>query len=265
MLRVQRALAAAGFRRYATYRQATAAGAFTNTVFGFLRTYVLLAVAAEAGSVGGYSGLDLVTYVWLGQGMLAVVNAWEPLDLAERVRSGDVVADLLRPVDPLGAYLWADLGRAGFAVLTRFAAPLAVGAAVFGLALPEEPLTYPLFAVSALAAVLIGFACKYLIGLSAFWLLDIRGVTMLWVLASGVGSGLAFPLTVLPDWLSALLWVATPFPSLLQSSVDIAVERGGLGHGLALLGGQVLWAALLLWLCSVAQRRGVRKLVVQGG
>jgi ABC-2 type transport system permease protein len=41
-----RALVGAGFRRYATYRQATVAGAVTNTVFGFLRCYVLLAVAA---------------------------------------------------------------------------------------------------------------------------------------------------------------------------------------------------------------------------
>ena len=42
------ALAWSGFRRYATYRQATAAGSFTNIVFGFLRCYVLLAVAAGA-------------------------------------------------------------------------------------------------------------------------------------------------------------------------------------------------------------------------
>jgi hypothetical protein len=31
------ALAWSGFRRHATYRQATVAGAFTNVVFGFLR------------------------------------------------------------------------------------------------------------------------------------------------------------------------------------------------------------------------------------
>ena len=40
------ALAGSGFRRWSTYRQATAAACFTNTVFGFLRAYVLLAVVA---------------------------------------------------------------------------------------------------------------------------------------------------------------------------------------------------------------------------
>ena len=265
MPRASLALVKAGFRRYSTYRQATAAGIFTNSVFGFLRCYLLLSVAAEAGSVAGYDGPQLVSYVWLGQGMLAVVNSWAPLDLAERVRTGDVVSDLLRPIDPLWSYMWTDLGRAAFALLTRFAVPLAVGALAFGLYLPANPLVYPVFLVSVLLAVLAGFACRYLVGLSAFWLLDIRGVNIAWVFFSGFASGLYFPLAILPEWISTLLWVATPFPVLMQSSIDIGVERGGLGHGLLLLAGQAGWVVVLFWVCRAVQRRAVGRLVVQGG
>src|SRR5262245_15462414 len=46
-------LAKTGFRRYSTYRQATLAGIFTNSVFGFLRCYVMLAVAACRGGASG--------------------------------------------------------------------------------------------------------------------------------------------------------------------------------------------------------------------
>ncbi|GAA3038120.1 ABC transporter permease [Actinokineospora globicatena] len=266
MARVQAALVAAGFRRYATYRQATFAGAFTNTVFGFLRCYILLSVAATAGGVmAGYTGPQLASYVWLGQGLLAVVNSWTMLDLAERVRTGDVVADLLRPVDPLWTYLWTDLGRAVYAVLTRFLAPLVVGAVAFGLYVPQSLLTYPLFALSTLLAIVVCFACRYLIGLTAFWLLDIRGVMMFWVFVSGAASGLYFPLAILPDWLATVLWVATPFPSLLQAPLDVIVERGGTGHALLVCLGQVVWTVLLLLACRVAQASAVRKLVVQGG
>ena len=35
-----------GYRRFATYRAATLAGIFTNTAFGFMRAYVLVALAA---------------------------------------------------------------------------------------------------------------------------------------------------------------------------------------------------------------------------
>ena len=132
------ALAGAGFRRYSTYRQATVAGAFTNTVFGFMRCYIVLSVTDAAGQAAGYDSGQLVTFVWLGQGLLAVVDYWTPLDLAERVRTGDVVSDLLRPVDPLLNYLSTDLGRAGYAMLTRFVVPVTVGMLAFDPYLPAD-------------------------------------------------------------------------------------------------------------------------------
>lgn len=61
------------------------------------------------------------------------------------------------------------------------------------------------------------------------------------------------------------LWVATPFPSMLQAPLDVLVERGTTGSLLGLVAGQAAWAAALLVLCRAVQRRAERKLVVQGG
>jgi ABC-2 type transport system permease protein len=64
MIRLFMALARAGFRRYATYRQAIVAGAFTNSVFGLLRCYVILAVATGGGGLAaGYISPQLATFV----------------------------------------------------------------------------------------------------------------------------------------------------------------------------------------------------------
>ena len=115
------ALVSAGFRRFSTYRQATVAGLFTNIVFGFLRCYVLLAVAGSAAI--GYDLRQMATYVWVSQGLIATVGLWGDTGLSERIRTGDVVADLLRPVPPVVSYLATDLGRAGFAALARFCRP----------------------------------------------------------------------------------------------------------------------------------------------
>jgi ABC-2 type transport system permease protein len=259
------ALAGAEFRRYVTYRQATAAGAFTNTVFGFMRCYILLSVAAVTGQMAGYSAGQLVTFVWVGQGLLAVVNHWGQQELPERVRSGQVVSDLLRPVDLMAGFLAADTGRAGHAMLTRFVVPVAVGLFAFDFYLPAHAGTYPLFALSTVLAVLVCSACRYLVALTSFWLLDVRGTQMVWVVAAGVGSGLYFPLPVLPDWAVVLLWVGTPFPALLQAPLDVLVERGGTGHGLVLVAGQVAWLVVAVGVARVVQRRALRRLVVQGG
>jgi ABC-2 type transport system permease protein len=259
-LRMYTALAGAEFRRY---RQAMAAATFTNSVFGFLRCYALLAAAAGAGGVaGGYDPARLALYVWAGQGLIGTVNVWARPELADRITSGEVVADLLRPVDPIWQYLAADLGRAGYAALTRFVVPVVVGALAFDLYVPARPATYPLFVLSMLMATVISLACRYLVNASAYWLLDARGPVLLWVVVSSVLSGLYFPLPFLPDWALAALYVATPFPYLLQVPLDILVERYETGAAVA---GQLAWVVVMLSLARLVQRRAERRLVIQGG
>jgi ABC-2 type transport system permease protein len=235
------------------------AGLFTNIVFGFLRCYVLLAVVGNRAA--GYDLRQIALYVWVSQGLIATVGLWGDTGLSDRIRTGDVVADLLRPVPPVVSYLATDLGRAGFAVLARFLGPVLVGALAFDLYRPHHLTSYPLFAVSALLATVICFGCRYVVNAAAYWLLDARGPQMSWLLASNVLTGLYFPLTFLPGWLATVLWWATPFPWLVQAPVDILVERGSP----ALIGGQLVWVVLALALAGYVQRRGERRLVVQGG
>jgi ABC-2 type transport system permease protein len=261
------ALAWSGFRRFATYRQATIAGAFTNTVFGFLRCYVLLAVAAGAsgGRPAGYDRQQLATFVWLGQGLLSVVALWGWTDLSDRIRSGDVVAELLRPVNPVISYLAPDVGRAGHALVTRFVPPVVMGAIFFDFYTPHRWQTVPLFALSVVLAVVGGFGCRFLVNASAYWLHDARGPNILWTLASGVLAGLYFPLRFLPGWLAVSLWVATPLPGLLQTPIDVFLERDPPALQAGLVALQALWATGLLLLCRAVQRRAERRLVLQGG
>jgi len=254
----------AGFRRYATYRQATLAAAFTNSVFGFLKTYVLLAALGERVTVAGYDAVQLATFVWVGQGLLGVVELFTWTELAERVRDGTVASDLLRPVDPIWAYLGTDLGRAGHATMTRLAIPVLVGAAFFPLYVPTRPVTYLLAAASVVLAVVVSFGTRYLTNLVAFWWLDVRGANLVWLIGSTMLSGLALPVAFFPDVVRPLVW-ATPFPWMFQAPLDVLLERRGTGHQVLLLGGQVVAAAVVLAACHLVQRRAVRKLVIQGG
>ncbi|MGH3428441.1 MAG: ABC transporter permease, partial [Mycobacteriales bacterium] len=188
------ALVGSGFRRWSSYKQATFAAAFTNSAFGFLKCYVLLAVVHAQHRVGGYDAEQLVTYVWLGQGLLGVVTLWGWTELSDRVKSGDVAIDLLRPTDPLPAYYAADLGRAGHAALTRLIIPLCVGAVAFGLYVPHRPQTVGVLLVSIVAAVSISFAVRYLVNLTAFWVLDARGFIAAWMVCGNIATGLMVPL-----------------------------------------------------------------------
>jgi ABC-2 type transport system permease protein len=256
--------AMAGFRRHATYRQAMFAAMFTNTVFGFIRAAVMLAVAG-AGAVVGYDEARMMTFVWVGQGLIGVVLLWAPTELADRIRSGDVIADLLRPVNLVGQQLAADLGRAALAMLTRFVGPIAVGAIFFPLYAPRRPATYLLFAASVALATVVCFGCRYLVNAAAYWLMDVRGPQVAWTLLSTTLGGLYFPLWFLPHGAALALIAATPFPSIIQLPLDVLIERGSPLQQAGCVGVQLGWAVGMLALCRWVQRQGERKMVIQGG
>ena len=258
------ALVRAGFGRYSRYRRATYASAFTNTVFGFLNCYLFLAVLGARTTVVGYDAAGLTTFVWVGQGLLGVVQLFTWTDVADRIRTGDIVSDLLRPVDPLWAFLAIDLGRAGHALLIRLTVPVAVGAVVFRLRWPATPASWALTGLSVALAVVVSFALRYACNLLAFWWLDARGPNSIWLLGTALFGGLFVPVPFYPGWLQVVAWL-TPFPWMFQAPLDVLLERGGPAHQLALVGGQVVVAAAGLALAYGVQRRALRTLEVQGG
>ena len=120
-------IARRGYGRYAAYPAATLAGIWTNTVFGFLQAYILLALYENRTEIGGYEPTDAVTYVWFAQAMLMTVYAFGWFEVALRIRSGDVATDLARPLDPLGYWLAFDLGRALYHLVFRGIPPFLLG------------------------------------------------------------------------------------------------------------------------------------------
>ena len=125
------------YARISTYRSATVAGAFTNTVFGFLLAYVLLAVYAERPEVGGFDAVDAVTFTFVAQGMLMVLGMFNDTEMADRITTGDVIVDLQRPYDHQAWWAGVSYGKAAYYVLFRGIPPFLIGALVFDLRLPS--------------------------------------------------------------------------------------------------------------------------------
>ena len=262
-MRLDWEIAKLGWRRYAAYPWATAAGMFTNTIFGFLQAYILLAVYRHRSDVGGFSAADTVTYVWLAQSMLMTVYIFGWYSFAERIKDGSIATDLARPLDPQRYWLAYDLGRAPYHLIFRGLVPFVFGAFVFQLHYPS-PLDALAFLASLAIAVVVSFGFRFLYNAVAFWLLDYRGVMVLAVTLVIFFSGMGMPIRFFPHWLRELAY-ALPFASILQTPVDIWLgKRNGLELVL-FMGLQVLWALVLLGLGRVALARGTRRLVIQGG
>lgn len=263
--RVYAKLAATEFRRYSTYRLAVLAGLFTNSVFGFIRVSVLAAaIGANGAAVAGYDAKQASTYVWLGQAYIAPLAIMGGLEIADRVKSGEIAVDLARPLDLYASWWARDLGRAGFGLISRGILPLLIGAATVGLALPPVWTAYPLGLVSLFVAVSISFTLRFMINLLAFWVLDVRGFQNFYFVLISLLSGFLIPVHFFPPLLQTIAY-ASPAPSVLQLPVDVMSGRVVGGEALATIGVQLGWLAGLVVLARVMQWAAARRLVVQGG
>lgn len=263
-LRLDWELARRGYARYAAYPGATIAGLFTNTVFGFMRASILLALFEHRAEIGGYDATATVTYVWLGQALIMTVYIWGWNDLALRIRTGDIATDLIRPVHPLRAGLAFDLGRALYHALFRGVLPLLIGAIAFQLVFPADAVVWLAFVASAGLAVAVSYAFRVLYNLAAFWLLDHRGPSMLAMIAANLFSGFLIPIAFFPDWLATIAR-ATPFPAMVQVPIDIFVGATAGPQIAFALASQLAWALALFAVAHYVFALGTRRLVVQGG
>ncbi|KQX82848.1 MULTISPECIES: ABC-2 family transporter protein [unclassified Streptomyces] len=262
--RLYATVAAGGFRRYATYRVATAAGVFTNTVFGLILVYTYLALWDERPHLGGYDQAQAVTYVWLGQALfatLAIQGGGFEIELMERIRTGEVAIDLYRPADLQAWWLAADLGRALFQLLGRGVLPFVFGALFFPTALPHDPVIWAAFAVTIALAMVVGYGIRFLVALSGFWLMDGTGAVQVLMVTGMFFSGMALPLNAFPQPLGDIVTLL-PWSALLQMPADVLMGRTDPLFAFVFQAG---WAVVLLAVGRLVQGAATRRVVVQGG
>ena len=247
---------------------ATAAGVFTNTVFGFIVAYTYIALWDERPHLGGYDQAQALTYRVAGPGA-AGDRGHDGRRFQEELRSGS--APVTSPSTCTGPPTsscggWPrDLGRAAFQLLGRGMVPMVLRRA--GLPTwrcPAVPADLAAFLVSVLLGVVVSFAIRYLVGAARVLAAGRAGADPDHAGSPGMFfSGMVLPLNVFPGALGEIARVL-PWAALLQVPADVLLgeHTGARVAGRGLPGG---WAVALLAAGRLLQSAATRKVVVQGG
>ena len=252
------------FARQTTYRASNLAGLTTNVFFGILRTYLFIGLYAGRDIEAGWTLQDAIAFVWLGQALLMPIHMWVDSELAETIRSGDVVSDLSKPFDYYLFWLSKDAGRALFHVVFRFVPTLAFGLLLFDVQLPSDSGRWLAFAVSMVLAVWISFGVRFLVNVSTFWMLDQRGLAVALMFAASFLSGFLVPLNYWPEAASAVV-VWLPFAGMVQAPMDVILGKAFGLEVLNVLVFQLAWALTLLVVGRLVVTLAIRRVVTQGG
>ena len=267
-----RAVVSARFRTLLQYRAAAFAGFATQLFWGAIKLMILAAFFAATTEPQPMNMTQVVAYVWLGQALLGMLPWNVDADFREQVRDGTVAYDLLRPLD-LYAYWFGRTLAFRIAAPTLRGIPMVVFAMVllpiFGLgdwALvpPPSAAAFVGFVVAVVLAALLATVVTLLAHISLLWTISGVGMDRILAVLVTVFSGQVVPLPLFPDWLQPILnW--QPFRGL--ADVPYRIYSGNIPPGEVVpeLVFILVWTVALVALGRLILRRGVRRMVVQGG
>jgi ABC-2 type transport system permease protein len=246
------------------YRAANLSGLATNLFFGLLRAALLTALYGTRHSVTGVSLAGAITFTGLTQAVIALLSIFGWWDVMNSVYSGEVGADLLKPLGYLRYWMARDLGRALAALLTRGLTIMVAYSLIFGITLPRGSGGWSALAAALSLSWLVSFSWRFLVNLASFWTPNAQGIGRALFATSWFLSGFIMPLRFFPDWFNAFCHL-TPFPAMVNTVVEVYLGVLSPSQLTTALAVQALWAAALLGASHLALHRGVRRLVIQGG
>ena len=266
------ALGSVRLRAMLQYRAVALAALATQVFWGLLRLMILDGFYGSAPAASDFSSAHYVSYIWLGQALFGLFPlSVDPL-AAERIRSGTVAYELLRPLDLYANWTISAIGwRIGRTVFR--AAPLVLFAVflppLFGR--PEWALGPPAgmaatigFAAAISLAVLTGAAITLLGQAIMLWTLSSAGWNALVPGVAWICSGMVVPLPYLPEWTQAVLEIM-PFAGLIDTPFRIYSGHLAGAAAVQALAVQAAWVVALVAVGHRLLARGLRKVVIQGG
>jgi len=262
----------ARFQLMLQYRTAALAGFATQCWWGGIRIMVFAAFYGANEAAAPMSLRDAVTYVWLGQALLALLPWLADPEVSQAVRTGGVGYDRLRPLDAYGYWYARTLGWMLARALPRAALMLLgagivlplVGLDAWAWQPPAGVTATLLFIVSLALMIALATAVLMLANVVVAASLNERGVNAVLAPLVIVFSGQLVPLNFFPQSVQPLLHLQ-PFAGLVD--IPFRIYFANLAGSVALqsLALQAGWTLALIALGRIAMERVMRRLEMQGG
>lgn len=266
------AVVCARFRVLLEYRAAAFAGFVTQLFWGCIKVMILAAFYENARGPLPMSLSQTISYVWLGQALLGLLPWNLEAELQEKITSGAVAYELLRPVELYS--LWYARSVAYRTATTALRCPLMVGFSLlvmpalglgrWALQPPPSLASALLFLVSLTITVALAASVMMLMNAALLLTLEGRGLNTIMIGVIILFSGMVAPLPLFPDWLQPVLRYQ-PLRGLID--VPLRIYSGHIVPRAAAteIGMQLAWTCALVALGRRLLLRASRTLQVQGG
>lgn len=255
------------FQSNMAYRMNVSLRVVTRIIFMFIQVTVWTALykgASNTGTlIGSVSLREMVTYTILSTGITILLGNNTVFVINKKIESGELAMDLIKPLNFKGFIFCGVLGDNLFRLIFEFIPILILGIWVFGLNY-ASPLNTLLYIIAMCNGILINFLISYCMGLLCFWYFSVYHLGNLTFQLIRLFSGSFIPLWFFPGgfyWAAMLL----PFRLIYYSPISIYLGKYSVAHSVSVILLQIFWIVILQVAEKLLWRKGVEKIVVQGG
>ena len=250
------------------YRAAAWAGLATQIFFGFVFIMVYMAFYENGGNNLPMELSDLITYVWLNQALLALVNLmYKDRELFNLIKTGNIAYELARPKNLYFLWYFKTIAERLAMVILRgipFFIFLLILPDPYGITAPETLKHLLLFLLTMTSGTLVMTSLVVLYPIITMHTLNEKGIVGIIVATADILSGEMVPIPFFPKILQKISNIL-PFQYISDLPFRIYVGNISLIDGLKGLGIQVIWIIILTILGYYLMKKSFKKIVVQGG
>ena len=256
-------IAAIKFRNNMAYRFEYVMG-IVNTILNFLVYWCIYkALYGGASEVDGITFSMVTTNFIISLGLISAFSKNE-MFLQDKIKQGTIANELLKPVNFKFRMLFEDLGDGFFKVVFNFI-PAVIVAMIFA---PIEPpagiLDLTLCLVSTVLGYIVLWHISFIVQTLAFWLFNVWGLVTIKNVIVNILSGALLPLWFMPEPILKIIKF-TPFDSIFFTPVQLYLGQLQGYEVMLNFGRQLLWIGILYAIGELLWRKGIKRLVVQGG
>ncbi len=250
------------------YRSAAWAGIATQFFFGFVYIMVYIAFYESGGDNLPMELPQVVTYLWLNQALLALVNQFSrDQELFKLIREGGISYELARPKNLYFMWYFKVIGQRLADVTLRFFPLVLVTSLLpypYHFGLPFSLPHFLLFLLSLGMGTLLVAALTVFYPIITLLTMNEKGIVNFFITMADILSGIVVPIPFFPKFLQ-ILSSCLPFQYISDLPFRLYVGNLSLQEGVIGIFLQFFWVVFLIFLGNCLMKKNLTRVVVQGG
>lgn len=221
------------------------------------------ALYGNAAEIDGITFQMVATNFVISLGLSSAFE-YDEMFLQNKIKDGSITNDFLKPVNFIFRLLSENMGEGCFKILFHFLPAVVITLLHTRLCPPKCILYLFVMFVSIILGYLILWLISLIIQTWSFWLFSVWGIITIKNVFVRILSGTMLPMWFMPDFLKKII-AFTPFESIYFTPVQIYLGEISGMELFSKMAVQLLWIGILGCIAGFFWKKGVKKLVVQGG